>query len=86
MNNRLAVTSLLLNLGSGESEAIILANEIQSDLIILDDLKSRHTAIITSLKICGTLALIKKAKNIIPDFEKIFAELKILRFYSNVKI
>lgn len=86
MNNRLAVTSLLLNLGSGGSEAIIHTNEIQSDLIIFDDLKSRRAAISMSLKICGTLALIKKAKNIIPDFEKKFAELKILRFYSNVKI
>lgn len=88
VKNRLAVMSLLLNLGSGESEAIILAKEIQSDLIILDDLKSRRAAISMSLKICGTLALIKKAKekNIIPDIEIVFEELKHSGFYINVKI
>ena len=41
--DRLAVNALRLQLGIGESEAIVLAAEIKADFIILDDWRARAT-------------------------------------------
>lgn len=49
VKNRVAVESLAINLGKGESEAIILAREID-DLLIIDDGQARKTAELMDLK------------------------------------
>lgn len=47
-------------LGKGESEAIALGLEIQTDYIILDDLAARREAMRLGLNVKGTLAVVKK--------------------------
>lgn len=54
------VTRLSDRLGKGESEAIALGLEIQTDYIILDDLAARREAIRLGLNVKGTLAIVKK--------------------------
>ncbi len=47
-------------LGQGESEAIALGVELQTDYIILDDFAARKQAIRLGLNVKGTLAVIRK--------------------------
>ncbi|MBN4005981.1 DUF3368 domain-containing protein [Nostoc sp. LPT] len=51
---------LNLRLGRGESEAIALGTELQTDYIILDDFAARKEATRLGLNVKGTLAVIKK--------------------------
>ena len=47
-------------LGKGESDAITLGIELQTDYIILDDFAARKEAISLGLNVKGTLAVIRK--------------------------
>jgi len=49
-------------LGKGESEAIVLGIELQTDYLILDDAAARKEAMRLGLNVKGTLALIRKLK------------------------
>jgi predicted nucleic acid-binding protein len=48
----------------GEASAIALAKEMESPLLLLDDLKARKLASKLNLKFTGTLGIIHKAKQI----------------------
>lgn len=61
VQNTLAVNTLRITLGAGESEAIILAIERKADFIILDDLRARQTAEELALPVIGTIAILHKA-------------------------
>jgi predicted nucleic acid-binding protein len=54
------VNSLNQRLGKGESEAIALAIELNTDYVLLDDSTARREARRLGLNIKGTLAVIKK--------------------------
>jgi predicted nucleic acid-binding protein len=54
--------SLRLELGSGESEAIVLAAELAAARLILDDKKARRIAQQLGLPVTGTLAVLLRAK------------------------
>lgn len=54
------VSRLSDRLGKGESEAIALGLEIQTDYIILDNLAARREAMRLGLNVKGTLAVVKK--------------------------
>ncbi|BBD62579.1 hypothetical protein NIES2109_54250 [Nostoc sp. HK-01] len=54
------VNSLNHRLGKGESEAIALAIELNTDYVLLDDSTARREARRLGLNIKGTLAVIKK--------------------------
>lgn len=64
VENQLAVTILRkqLNLGAGESEAIILATTLTADLLIIDEKKARGIAKNLGIKITGTLGILVDAK------------------------
>lgn len=51
-----------LDLDAGEAEAIVLATEINSDLIILDEKLGRFYAKHADLKVTGTIGVLIKAK------------------------
>ncbi len=62
VQNQGMVRSLRLELGSGESEAIVLAAEVGASRLILDDKKARRIARQLGLPITGTLAVLLRAK------------------------
>lgn len=47
-------------IGKGESEAIVLAIELEADYVILDDFVARKEAIKLGLNVKGTLGIIRK--------------------------
>jgi len=49
-------------LGKGESEAIVLGIELQTDYLILDDAAARKEALRLGLNVKGTLAIIRLLK------------------------
>ncbi len=56
--------SYFLDLDQGEAEAIILATEIEADLILLDETLGRFHAKHTGLKVTGTMGVLMKAKQL----------------------
>ncbi|MCF8362974.1 MAG: DUF3368 domain-containing protein [Prolixibacteraceae bacterium] len=69
----------------GESESLILYNEIEADFLLIDDKKARNIAENFGMKCIGTLGLlsIAKDKNLVSDLRPIFIEfLKNKRFYT----
>ena len=62
VDNRQAVTSLLNSLDLGESEVITLAQNLNADRVVLDDLDARRFARRMSLPVVGTLGILLAAK------------------------
>ena len=79
---QLALRTLKLTLGVGESEAIILASEKSADYLILDDWKARQIALSLDLPVVGTVAILNKAteKGLIVDFPIVFENLRLAGF------
>lgn len=72
IQNKQAV-KYFLDLDEGEAEAIILANELNANLIILDEKLGRFHAKHANLKVTGTVGVLIKAK-----LEKLISDLKPL--------
>jgi predicted nucleic acid-binding protein len=51
----------LQHLGAGERDAILLAQELHADLILLDDQKGRQAAHQRALTVMGTLGVLERA-------------------------
>jgi predicted nucleic acid-binding protein len=78
IKDRLAVSTLNLTLGIGESEAIVLASEFSADFLILDDWQARQAAPGLSLPVVGTVAILGKAveKGLLPDLPSTLESLR----------
>ncbi|WP_242062041.1 DUF3368 domain-containing protein [Nostoc punctiforme] len=78
------VNSLNQRLGKGESEAIALAIELNTDYVLLDDSTARREAKRLGLNIKGTLAVIKKlskdGKISIESLDKLYQKLIEIEF------
>lgn len=83
VNDVLATNTLKLQLGSGESEAIVLAVEVKADFIVLDDWRARQAALGLELPVVGTVAVLAKAvqKNYLSDLPSTLDALKTAGFY-----
>lgn len=69
----------------GESESLILYNELNADFILIDDKKARNIAENFGAKCIGTLGLLSVAKDkkLITELRPIFEEfLRNKRFYA----
>lgn len=82
ISDRLAVDAHRLQLGVGESEAIVLAVELKADFIILDDWRARQAATQLKLPVVGTVAILNKAaeKGYLSDLAKTLESLKLAGF------
>lgn len=76
--------SLNMRLGKGESEAIALSIELQTDYIILDAFAGRKEATRLGLNVKGTLAVIKKlqadGKISISSLEQLYQDMMAMNF------
>lgn len=71
-------------LGKGESDAIALGIELQTDYIILDDFAARKEAMRLGLNVKGTLAVIyklsKEKQIIIDDLDSFYQKIRQINF------
>jgi len=65
------------NLGAGECAAMILAEELASDQLLMDDLDARRVALSRNLKIIGTIGilLVAKQQGLIPAIKDVLDNL-----------
>ena len=72
----------LAHLDAGERDAIILAQNLKADLLLMDDLGGRREAVRRNLKITGTLTVlyIAAGRGLIEDFPAILKQLPQTRF------
>ena len=62
VKDQLAVQFLQVELSKGEAETITLAKELKADFVILDERKAADIALMSNLRVMGTLGVLRKAK------------------------
>ncbi len=56
------MAELRSSLDVGEAEAIALAEEVEADIVLIDEMAGRETACIRGFTVLGTLGLLVRAK------------------------
>lgn len=84
----LAVQLLLDEIDAGESEAIVLAQELQAELLLLDERAATRKARAIGLQTIGTLGLLLLAKEqgIIPTIQPMLGELRQVGFHMSIPL
>ena len=79
---------LRFGLGIGELSSMILAREIQADLIILDDLGARKIVQKEGFKVAGTIATLEACyrKGHLPDLREAYKRMLESRIYVNLDL
>jgi predicted nucleic acid-binding protein len=73
----------LMQLGPGEREAIVLAQELDADAFLTDDLEGREEALHRGLEVTGTLGILERAAlRALIDLPAVIAELSATTFYG----
>lgn len=89
VKNILGIEALKHEIGIGESETIILAKELNADLVLIDDRIAKEIAISMGLNVTGTLAIIHEAikrRIIHKDFREIVNMMKKNNIWINDEI
>jgi predicted nucleic acid-binding protein len=88
VKDKIQAKFLLGSLEKGEAEVLVLARELEADLILLDEEKARKSAVIAGFEIMGLLGLFVLAKNLglIDEVRSLVDELMIKRFRISDKI
>lgn len=88
VRDELAVNLLQESLGAGESEAIVLAQELHAKYAIIDDALARRRAEHVGLRLTGTLGvlLMAKAAGLIPAVKPILDELRSTDFRMSDRV
>jgi len=76
---------LMEYLDEGESEAILLAKELDADLLLIDDLAGRRTAITQNISVMGTLGILDRAyeEGKVNDLKEVIDELRDKGFWMD---
>ena len=78
---------VIRDLGAGEREAIVLAEELHADLLIMDDRAARRAATQRNLIVIGTLGVLAEAaERGLVDFSDAVARLKRTTFYVSPEV
>lgn len=85
VKNRLAVQVLQEDLDAGESEAIVLAAQINADLLIIDERAATNRARNLRLRTTGTLGLLLIAKDraLLNEIKPVLDELRRTGFHMS---
>ena len=77
-----------VDLDAGEAEALVLAEEIKADWILLDENKARLTADLIGLSTIGTVGILLLAKRMekISVLKELLDELKAERFFISEEV
>jgi len=83
IENHLAVRVLLSEIKKGEAESIVLADEVNADLLVMDDSDARHIAEKSGLDVIGTVGILITAGELglIKDTVKAIDDLRDRGFY-----
>ena len=73
---------LRIELDPGETEALVLAEELHADWVLLDESKARRVAAILGLQHIGTvgLLLLAKQRGYVPHVRSLLDELRAQQF------
>lgn len=84
----LSVAVLRESIGAGESEAIVLAQELGADLLLLDDALARRKAERLGLKVMGTLGVLLLAKQagLLDAVKPVLAALQQTDFRASLRV
>lgn len=77
----------LLRLGAGECDAILLAQELRADLLLMDDWAGRQAAEQRALPVIGTLRVIESAaERGLLDLPAVLTRLQEVNFYMSEEL
>ena len=88
VKNNLAVESLTIELEKGEAEAIILAVELNADLVLIDEYIARDIAKSRGLQVIGTVGILADAyeKGLIKDLKASLDNLRNKKVWISEKV
>jgi len=88
VKNKLAVESLTTELEKGEAEAIILALELNANLVLIDESIARDIAKSRELEVIGTVWILAGAyeKGVINDLKKVLDDLRNKKVWISEKV
>ena len=88
VEDRLAVNLLREEMDAGESEAIVLAQELDAAYVLIDEAVARRKARLIGLRMTGTLGILLMAKEVglIPAVRPVLDELRRTEFRISSKV